>query len=105
MTTPYKVKIIRAAQTFLNGLQPEDQQAVRVLIRTIAAAPEIGDPVRSLEEVYYQKTYWINRQRWPKGLRVTYRYNPDEFTVVVLDIGDHRTSASHPGQSIYPDER
>jgi hypothetical protein len=64
-----------------------------------------GDPVQSIPGTVYQKTYWINRQRWPDGLRVFYCIDDQFMTVFVDDVGDHHTSARHPGQSVYPDER
>jgi mRNA-degrading endonuclease RelE of RelBE toxin-antitoxin system len=101
----YKVELTQAVRAFLNGLHEDDKQAVRVLLNAIGEAPELGDPVQTLDNVFYQKTYWLDRQRWPDGIRLFYRYWNDTLLVAVIDAGDHRTSARFPGQSIYPDER
>lgn len=88
-----------------NGLHEDDKQAVRVLLDAIAQAPELGDLVQAESDVFYQKTYWIDRDRWPKGVRVFYRYQNELSLVAIIDMGDHTTSGRFPGQSIYPDER
>lgn len=59
----YKVELTVAVRAFLNGLHEDDKQAVRVLLNAIGEAPELGNPVQALDNVFYQKTYWLNRQR------------------------------------------
>jgi hypothetical protein len=97
----YKAELTQAVRAFLNGLHEDDKQAVRVLLNAIGEAPELGDPVQTLDNVFYQKTYWLDRQRWPDGIRLFYRYWNDTLLVAVIDAGDHRTSARFPGQSIF----
>jgi hypothetical protein len=101
----YRVVLTTIVRDFLNGLHDDDKQAVRVLIDAIGESPEGGDIVWSTDDEFYQKTYDLDKRRWPNGLRIVYKYWEDKLLVALVDVGDHHTSASHPGQSIYPDER
>ncbi len=66
----------------------------------------LPDVVRS----YERKTYKVRIPGseitgWPDGLRIFFRVERGSMTVVVIDMGDHETCATHPDQSVYPDER
>ena len=64
-----------------------------------------------VESIPTPKTYKVRvpaaqlTQQWPTGMRIFFRVNKAAMQVGVIDLGDHRTSATHPGRSIYPDER
>ncbi len=101
----YTLKYAPEVRTYYAGLSPRSKAAVKNLLALIAQAPYYGIPVRSMPGVRYQKSLDCPRDEFPAGIRVLYTVLEEIVTVAVIDLGDHDSSAQHPGQSVYADER
>lgn len=101
----YALRFHPVVKAWYKGLPDEDKAALKVLFNAIAACPQLGDPVKTEDGLRYQKTYWVNKERWPNGIRVVYSYDCHEIVVYVMNAGDHKTCARFVGQSVYADER
>lgn len=102
----YQLRYSKEVVTFFRSLCPDDQAEVKALLNTIRLLPEHGKPVRSMPGLAYQKSYSLDKSRWPSGIRVLYHVFEAEVIIAVVDVGDHNRAASCPeGGSVYQDER
>lgn len=108
----YELRYHPAVLAFTGSLSQDDKEDVDALLESIADDPELGTPLDSVlykearnKRVFYRKTYGVNKQQFPKGLRIVYAVDRRKVIILVMDIGDHQNSVRFPGQSVYPDER
>ena len=101
----YTMKYSPQVVAFFHSLCQDDQDEIKLLLETIRILPGHGKSVRSVPGLVYQKSYSLDKSRWPTGIRVTYHIFEKEVIIAIVDAGDHTTSASKQGASIYVDER
>lgn len=102
----YRIEFAPEVRDFIRRLVKQDRAVVFHELRLVAARqvdPKIVESISS-PKTYYIYVRGLSRQ-WPSGLRILFAVNRKVMTVRLVDIGDHRTCATHPDQSIYPDER
>jgi hypothetical protein len=103
----YRIAFAPEVRPFIRRLVKQDRAVVFHELRLIAA--RLIDPERVDYYGEKPKTYYVDARglspHWPDGLRIFFRVSRRVMMVTVIDIGDHRTCATHPSQSIYPDER
>ena len=102
----YHIEFVPEVRAFVRRLVKQDRAAVFHELCLVAARlvdPKIVESIPS-PKTYYVYVHNLSRQ-WPQGLRIFFTVRRDVMTVTVVNVGDHRTSATHPRRSIYPDER
>jgi mRNA-degrading endonuclease RelE of RelBE toxin-antitoxin system len=101
----YEVQWEPAARAFVEALDADDKNAVSHAVSLLQRELLLGERVESDPVPTYKIRVGVKKTQWPNDLRVFFRVSHKRSILYIINVGDHKTSALYPGESIYPDER
>ncbi len=101
----YAVEWLAQVRAFVDTLADDDRAAIDHLVNLLSQGLVLGERIQSDPIPTYRIKAEVDKTRWPNDLRVFFRVSHSRKAFYIIDVGDHTTSALHPGKSVYPDER